>query len=306
MADLSLKTVAAGAVAAASLVGCDRAPDSKQSTDLSPEPDNAIKIVEPSWGFEDSLREMLGREGGLNTDARDRGNRNGSATNFGVTQPVYNEYRELKKQEPRDVREITPEEINGLYRELYWNRAHCDQIADPGIRLLVFDTAVNSGPSRAIQLLQESLGGLAQDGAWGPKTQAAVEGIVDPETVRENYLNARERFYRRIVENDPRQEVFIRGWINRVNHFRDLMPTIPIHREGFIQVPMDEALEAPEMPPREAAFTEYTVASGDSLWKIAKDQLGEPTRWPEIAELNEIDPENPAIREGQVLKIPRE
>lgn len=46
----------------------------------------------------------------------------------------------------------------------------------------------------------------------------------------------------------------------------------------------------------------YVVQSGDNLWKIAKNLLGDGKRWTEIAALNEI--ENTIIHTGEVLKIP--
>lgn len=48
----------------------------------------------------------------------------------------------------------------------------------------------------------------------------------------------------------------------------------------------------------------YTVKSGDSLWKIAKLQLGNGNRYQEIATLNGIKNPN-LIYAGQVLKLPR-
>lgn len=46
----------------------------------------------------------------------------------------------------------------------------------------------------------------------------------------------------------------------------------------------------------------YTVKDGDSLWKIAKSQLGDGSRYPEIVSLNGL--KNVVIKVGQVLKIP--
>jgi nucleoid-associated protein YgaU len=49
----------------------------------------------------------------------------------------------------------------------------------------------------------------------------------------------------------------------------------------------------------------YVVKPGDSLSKIAKEQLGDATRWPEIAELNKATLPNPnLLRVGQELKLP--
>lgn len=51
------------------------------------------------------------------------------------------------------------------------------------------------------------------------------------------------------------------------------------------------------------AYREYTVKRGDSLWKIAQNQLGSGTRYTEIMELNGLSSD--LIHPGQVLKLPR-
>jgi hypothetical protein len=57
---------------------------------------------------------------------------------------------------------------------------------------------------------------------------------------------------------------------------------------------------------REAAKARvYVVKSGDSLSKIAKENLGDANRWPEIFELNKDKIKNPnLIHLGQELKMP--
>jgi hypothetical protein len=47
----------------------------------------------------------------------------------------------------------------------------------------------------------------------------------------------------------------------------------------------------------------YVVQAGDSLSKIAKEQLGDAARWPEIQKLNDIENPN-LIRVGQELELP--
>ncbi len=50
----------------------------------------------------------------------------------------------------------------------------------------------------------------------------------------------------------------------------------------------------------------YTVKSGDSLSRIAKRELGDASRWPEIFEANRGTISNPdLIHPGQVLNLPR-
>ena len=51
----------------------------------------------------------------------------------------------------------------------------------------------------------------------------------------------------------------------------------------------------------------YTVAAGDSLSKIAKQQYGNASHWRKIFEANRDQISNPdLIRPGQVLKIPND
>lgn len=47
----------------------------------------------------------------------------------------------------------------------------------------------------------------------------------------------------------------------------------------------------------------YTVRAGDSLSAIARDQLGDMSRWPEIAYMNSISAPY-TIQPGQLLQIP--
>lgn len=59
------------------------------------------------------------------------------------------------------------------------------------------------------------------------------------------------------------------------------------------------ALAAPAMA------AEYTVVKGDSLWKIAKEQLGSGYKWSEIYQANKAAIKNPdLIYVGQTLTIP--
>lgn len=61
--------------------------------------------------------------------------------------------------------------------------------------------------------------------------------------------------------------------------------------------------KAPSRPVTKATPKTHVVIKGDTLWGIAKKYLGNGSRYPEIAKLNNI--KNPdLIIDGQVLKIP--
>lgn len=57
-------------------------------------------------------------------------------------------------------------------------------------------------------------------------------------------------------------------------------------------------------PDRDTPLT-HTVRSGDTLWSIAEDRLGDPSRWTDIADLNhDTVPDPDALTAGTVLTLP--
>ena len=63
------------------------------------------------------------------------------------------------------------------------------------------------------------------------------------------------------------------------------------------------ALVAFVTPAPEPTYELYTVQKGDSLWKIAKDKLGNGAKYPQIKKLNDMTTD--ILYEGEVLKIPK-
>lgn len=61
----------------------------------------------------------------------------------------------------------------------------------------------------------------------------------------------------------------------------------------------------PVRPDERVPPTTYTLAAGDSLWKVAQKMLGDGSRWREIQQLNGIsDAELRRLPVGMVLKLP--
>jgi len=66
------------------------------------------------------------------------------------------------------------------------------------------------------------------------------------------------------------------------------------------------AAAAPAAAPAAATYDTYTVKSGDSLSKIAKNFYGDPMQYKKIFEANKDQISNPdLIQPGWVLKIPK-
>lgn len=61
--------------------------------------------------------------------------------------------------------------------------------------------------------------GCGVDGDFGSQTERAVAAC-DPGAAIGAYCNAREAFYRGLAEKKPKQKVFLKGWMNRLNALR--------------------------------------------------------------------------------------
>jgi lysozyme family protein len=158
--------------------------------------------------FELALGFTLSWEGGYSNDSADIG----GETNFGITHATYDAYRVRLSQPTRSVREITEAEVHDIYRRQYWGTTQCGRMAPP-LAVVMFDTAVNFGVGGAIEFLQEVLG-LAVDGDWGDKTEAAFlrnNGLSTALKICDGRIGYRNQR----VSRDPSQSRFLQGWLNR-------------------------------------------------------------------------------------------
>ena len=165
-----------------------------------------------SSAYAAALQFVLRWEGGFVDDPDDRGGR----TNKGVTQSVYDTYRRQHGLALQDVLEITDAEVSAIYHDGYWLQACCDELRNK-LDLAQFDTAVNMGPNRAARILQTAVR-TTVDGIIGPITLAAAEAADLGEALT-SYCEIREGLYRTFAKA-PRQEKFLRGWLNRLNDLR--------------------------------------------------------------------------------------
>lgn len=167
------------------------------------------------------IDDILRREGGYVDHAADRG----GATNYGVTQQTLSEYlgRSVTKD---DVRNMGIELAREIYRKNYYYGPKIDRLPAP-VQPFIFDCAINHGPVRAIKFVQKvcnTVAGIAQigvDGKMGPATGRAAAAVQDSlgREFLTRLIEERRRFYGKIVERDPSQQVFLAGWMNRVDEF---------------------------------------------------------------------------------------
>jgi lysozyme family protein len=164
--------------------------------------------------YEDCLKKILVYEGGYSNHPLDKG----GETNLGITQHVYDRYRDGLVLPRRSVKYIERSEISVIYWKGYWVPCKCGELPSP-LDLIVFDCSVLHGPSKAIKILQKIVG-VEVDGIIGSKTLEAIKAIGSVKDVCSSYLEARENHFRDIVKRDPEQVVFLKGWLNRLSHLR--------------------------------------------------------------------------------------
>lgn len=164
--------------------------------------------------FERSLLLVLAHEGGFVDHPRDPG----GATNLGISLRYAVGRGSLfdldgdGDVDVHDIRLITPETAAPAYYADFWQTVRATELP-AGLGHVTFDAAVNSGPGRAIRWLQAAVGATV-DGAFGPKTLAAVRASVSLDgtpMVIERLCAYRLAYLRGLDWN-----TFGRGWQRRV------------------------------------------------------------------------------------------
>lgn len=201
--------------------------------------------VPPPDVFSRALAEVLRHEGGFADHPKDPG----GATNFGVTQRVYDAWRKDEDRHPRSVRYITQPEVAAIYRERYWVGPGSPSVlaaADkPTLAIVSFDWAVNAGLTRSTWYTQSAVGAIP-DGIWGDRTLDAIRRADDAGAAA-RYVYLRMLHYRTRcgdmmasvelgkaglsrVAPKPRedQRVFLKGWLARLRNLSRHL-ALPIH-----------------------------------------------------------------------------
>ena len=162
--------------------------------------------------FDTCMAFVLEQEKGFVNNEKDPG----GMTNLGVTAKVWEEWVGHPVDE-KQMRSLLPADVTPLYQRKYWNACRCSELPT-GIDLCVFDTAVNSGPGRAIKLLQSCLG-VSVDGAIGNNTLSAIKQFSGSSLVHliDEYCGARHAY----LISLPTFGTFGKGWTTRVRECED-------------------------------------------------------------------------------------
>ena len=159
--------------------------------------------------FDKAFERLIGHEGKFTDNPKDDGNWTGGKQGRGELKGT--KYGIAAKSYPHlDIKSLTLEEAKAIYREDFWDaigQAHS------AVKFQLFDAAVNHGRGNAVRILQRAVG-AADDGAWGPLSQAALdrmESIGGHDDVLLRFMAFRFKFWASLQSFDA----FGRGWMRR-------------------------------------------------------------------------------------------
>ena len=133
--------------------------------------------------FEKALNFVLKWEGFISEDIRDKG----KLTIWGISSRSYKDaVKEMKRLIANEEKDKAFKIAKKIYYQNYWLKCGCDKKIYPA-NIIIFDTAVNMGKKRALEIYKKSTG-------W------------------EDYLLERLYAYSKFKQ----AKLYFRGWANRV------------------------------------------------------------------------------------------
>jgi len=118
---------------------------------------------------------------------------------------------------PDDIKKLTVEKAEEIYREKFWNPYNYDIITDPDVATKIFDITVNAGPRQSHKLVQRACNtrhkDLDVDGLLGTQSLRAINQI--GKDLLPEICKVQADFYKSLVEKKPELKVFLKGWLRR-------------------------------------------------------------------------------------------
>jgi len=148
---------------------------------------------------------------------------NGGCTRWGLTLDDLKEYKLDTDHngifDCNDVKNLTREQAYKVLKKLYWDYFKADDIPHQALAEFIVDAGLNQGRVLIVKYLQNLLG-VTVDGHFGPISFKILLDRIKIDSGKglfnELYQKRFDR-YKAIVVNNPSQNKFFKGWINRLN-----------------------------------------------------------------------------------------
>jgi len=160
--------------------------------------------------IEKIIRDTLKIEGVLSDNENDKG----GLTKYGISQAAHPNL---------DIKNLTEQQAIEIYKKDYFLRNQCDKIRSEKIAEMFFDLCVNSGNKTAVTILQHVYNFypyrktmLTEDGVLGVNTINAINAVENERDFCLLLTIFRGIFFYKITQKNELQNVFLRGWLNRL------------------------------------------------------------------------------------------
>jgi len=155
---------------------------------------------------------ILKWEGGFVDNPLDKG----GPTNQGVTLTTF-KYYFGNERTVDNLKALTQEQWWYIFKVGYWNKWKADEIKSQSVADILVDWHWMSG-EWGIKIPQRILG-VKDDGLVGPITIAALNAA-KPRKLFHEIKKARAQYYDDIIAKTPTNEIFRKGWMNRLNEMK--------------------------------------------------------------------------------------
>lgn len=138
---------------------------------------------------------------------------------------IIDEYKPLKRNQFITTSSALDDYIDDFYKKEFLNKLKTDSISSLFICGHLADHAVNCGIKPAIKVLQRAIKATYNcgndfiiDGIIGNKTLHYCNHLGKYIELENEICNARKNYYKDIVDDNPSQNKFLKGWLNRVDN----------------------------------------------------------------------------------------
>lgn len=118
-----------------------------------------------------------------------------------------------------DIKNLTEEQAKQIYLKKYYLPCGADEVNDDELALNLFDSAVNPGLGWINKTVQKFVK-VEPDGSIGPKTIEAINKYYDKKGLIALLKVSRKEYYRKLVKEKPAKNIFLNGWLRRVNDLK--------------------------------------------------------------------------------------
>lgn len=121
-------------------------------------------------------------------------------------------------------RKMTMDQWKIIVKKGFWDALRLDEVKSDAVAMALADFGFHSGvyaPAPPVTIVQRILNqyhgkSLAEDGAIGPKTIAAINSVNDG-VLFDQLHTARKAYLQKVIEKRPEMERFWDGFMNRLN-----------------------------------------------------------------------------------------